>query len=127
MGFIDEVITFWLYFVTFAGVLIAYVVRKLSQLFITDRYLTESKKLQLKINQAKAIIQELPDISSKNVQQNISNKQDITGMTFEQAAESFGLEPKDYNNPIIRPMLEKMYANMLKEQVGSGEGEIPGF
>lgn len=47
---------------------------------------------------------------------------DFSNMTLEEAAEMLGIEPKQLNNPLIRPLAEKIFAN-LKAKTQNPEQE----
>ena len=44
----------------------------------------------------------------------------LDNMTLEEAAESIGIDPEQLNNPIIRPMAEKIFQG-IKDKVKGGE------
>lgn len=115
---LSDNILFWMYVVTVASTLTFYVARQLGKMFIADKYLLASKQLQLKINQAKGILQDLPIKQLEKGQGNVSNLLDLRGMSFDQACEMFGISKADRNNPIMRPMLEKIYMQMVAEMGG---------
>lgn len=45
----------------------------------------------------------------------------LDNMTLEEAAESIGIDPEQLNNPIIRPMAEKIFAG-IKDKAKQTEG-----
>jgi hypothetical protein len=64
-----------------------------------------------------------------NFSQNVANPElmqqlsKMQNMTFDQAAEMFGISKKDRENPIMRPVLEKIYEQLSAGQTGQKEGQ----
>lgn len=58
-------------------------------------------------------------ISSSEVLPQLQVPANIAELSFEEAAKQFGLSEKDINNPIMRPLLEKIYAQLVAEAQGA--------
>ena len=50
---------------------------------------------------------------------------DVANMTLEDAAEMIGIDAKDLNNPIIRPIAEKIFAKIKEGQEGNTDESKP--
>jgi hypothetical protein len=90
----------------------------------------ESKVLHFGKKLAK-ITDVLDDLSQDpgNFSQNVANTElmqqlsQMQNMTFDQAAEAFGISKKDRENPVMRPVLEKIYEQLIAGQTGQKEGQ----
>lgn len=83
---------------------------------INERYkskykgaLTELGKMKSKLNKSMSNIQNAPNTSGGG-----EGVLDFSDMTLEQAMETMGFDPKELNNPIVRPIAEKIF-NRLKQ------------
>lgn len=95
-----------------------YGIRAYMRTILGDKYLAESKKLQLKINQAKNILQDMSIKPSKS----ISDIGDIKNMSLDEVVEALGFDKEELNNPLVRPIIEKAF-NKLKEGKASNVGQ----
>jgi len=97
----------------FSFVLILYTIRSIYTKIISDKYLKESKKLQLLVNNLKREYGEL-----------VEEPQDFIGgaisqMGVEGLLKQFGIDPGILNNPIVQGFISK-YAPKMMEQLQGG-------
>ena len=90
------------------------------------KYLANKVKgLRLSFDRLAKTVKETVEDSSNDIEQP-SNVADLLGgvgdMTLEQAAESIGIDAEQLNNPIIRPIAEKLFAQ-IKAKAGNEKKE----
>jgi len=92
------------------------------------------KGLSLSFDKLRKEVRALPEQFSNDIER-VGNKEmaadlagfdlsnptlDMWSMTLEEAAESIGIDPESLNNPLIRPMAEKIFQG-IKDKVKGGE------
>jgi hypothetical protein len=84
--------------------------------------LTEVSKLKGVTKQLSAP-QEAPDVPAGVVMP------DITNMTLESFIQTMGFDAKELNNPIIKPLAEKMFTQMKTKMLSgkSGNSDVEGY
>jgi hypothetical protein len=85
---------------------------------------SKAYQLEKKIKKLEQEEQELPKTGS------IPNLTNIDNLTLEQAAEMIGMDPKELNNPLVRPLAEKFFENIksrMKQKNTSGIDEEDGY
>ena len=80
-----------------------------------------SKSAQSKAYQLEKKLKELEEKKTIGTDRSIDINSigDIQNMTLEQAAEFIGIDPKELNNPLVRPLAEKFLSN-IKERMKQG-------
>jgi hypothetical protein len=71
---------------------------------------------------------QIKELSNAEVSPETVNIPDLSNITsLDQAAELFGIDPKDLNNPLIRPMLEKVFERFKSGKINESETENEGY
>lgn len=77
-----------------------------------------SKELKAQYDQSSNDLRETEEEETKMQLSDLAGL-DLTNMTLEDAAESIGIDPTQLNNPLIRPMAEKIF-QQIKEKAKGG-------
>lgn len=110
---LDSQIVGQLFLILMSSVCVLYFTRQLSKLWIADKYTKEAQRLQLKINQAKHILNDLPTETSEL-------SQDFSEMLPALLSE-LGIDDKALENPLVKGFLSKY----LQSKGGSKNQQVP--
>ena len=94
---------------------------------INERYkskykgaLTELGKMKSKLNKS----MNTPRGNAKGMENNVSA---LSSLTLEELMEQFGFDPKELNNPIVRPIAEKIFNSLQAQNTENSPTDDSGY
>lgn len=92
--------------------------------------LKHERQLKSKLNGATIQISKLQSkLNKSNTKADKSNTTniDVTNMSLDDVAEMLGIDEKELNNPLIRPLIEKMFDRFKQGQLQNVETDNSGY
>lgn len=129
MNFIDiAIVGIVAFIIIFVCSIILYAVKHYFKLREDTKALEISKSAQSKAYQLEKKLKKLEqsEAEAETIEQNIGIPEalaNIQNMTLEQAGEYIGIDSKDLNNPLVRPLAEKFFESIKQKMKQQNNNE----
>lgn len=94
---------------------------------INERYKSKYKGALTELGKMKSKLNKSMNTPRGNVEGMENNVSALSSLTLEELMEQFGFDPKELNNPIVRPIAEKIFNSLQAQNTENSPTDDSGY